>query len=136
MPAPDVIVRARVVDKALAGASSGALDADRIMGVETGGCPHTAIREDASINLAAVAEMAPGLMLTIPAAGVLVRDIKLNPPPASTSASAPLEKIPVLVSPVNCNEGLPTVPRPRPVMRLPPAARFPVRGEIRVRALL
>jgi urease accessory protein len=31
------------------------LPADRIMGVETGGCPHTAIREDASINLAAVA---------------------------------------------------------------------------------
>jgi urease accessory protein len=30
---------------------------ERIMGVETGGCPHTAIREDASINLAAVAEM-------------------------------------------------------------------------------
>ena len=36
---------------------SGALTPDRIMGVETGGCPHTAIREDASINLAAVAEM-------------------------------------------------------------------------------
>ncbi|PZW48120.1 urease accessory protein [Humitalea rosea] len=36
---------------------SGALSPDRIMGVETGGCPHTAIREDASINLAAVAEM-------------------------------------------------------------------------------
>jgi urease accessory protein len=36
---------------------SGALPADRIMGVETGGCPHTAIREDASINLAAVSEM-------------------------------------------------------------------------------
>ncbi len=36
---------------------SGALSADRIIGVETGGCPHTAIREDASINLAAVAEM-------------------------------------------------------------------------------
>ncbi len=34
-----------------------ALPADRIMGVETGGCPHTAIREDASMNLAAVAEM-------------------------------------------------------------------------------
>lgn len=32
------------------------LPADRIKGVETGGCPHTAIREDASINLAAVAE--------------------------------------------------------------------------------
>ena len=36
---------------------SGALAAERITGVETGGCPHTAIREDASINLAAVAEM-------------------------------------------------------------------------------
>src|SRR5580692_6294116 len=36
---------------------SGALPAERIMGVETGGCPHTAIREDASINLAAVVEM-------------------------------------------------------------------------------
>lgn len=36
---------------------SGALAAERIAGVETGGCPHTAIREDASINLAAVAAM-------------------------------------------------------------------------------
>jgi urease accessory protein len=36
---------------------SGSLTSDRIAGVETGGCPHTAIREDASINLAAVAEM-------------------------------------------------------------------------------
>lgn len=36
---------------------NGALSADRIMGVETGGCPHTAIREDASINLDAVIEM-------------------------------------------------------------------------------
>ena len=36
---------------------SGALSAERIAGVETGGCPHTAIREDASINLAAIAEM-------------------------------------------------------------------------------
>jgi urease accessory protein len=36
---------------------SGALSADRIRGVETGGCPHTAIREDASINLAAIAEI-------------------------------------------------------------------------------
>jgi len=34
-----------------------ALPQDRIIGVETGGCPHTAIREDASINLAAIAEM-------------------------------------------------------------------------------
>ena len=36
---------------------AGSLTPDRIAGVETGGCPHTAIREDASINLAAVAEM-------------------------------------------------------------------------------
>jgi urease accessory protein len=36
---------------------SGALSPDRIMGVETGGCPHTAIREDASMNLAAIDEM-------------------------------------------------------------------------------
>jgi urease accessory protein len=34
-----------------------ALPEDRIVGVETGGCPHTAIREDASINLQAIAEM-------------------------------------------------------------------------------
>jgi urease accessory protein len=36
---------------------SEALSADRIIGVETGGCPHTAIREDASINFDAIAEM-------------------------------------------------------------------------------
>lgn len=44
--------------------ASEALAAERIMGVETGGCPHTAIREDASINLEAVARMQqrfPGL---------------------------------------------------------------------------
>jgi urease accessory protein len=35
----------------------GALSADRIIGVETGGCPHTAIREDASMNLAAIDEL-------------------------------------------------------------------------------
>jgi urease accessory protein len=36
---------------------AGSLPADRILGVETGGCPHTAIREDASINLAAVNQL-------------------------------------------------------------------------------
>ncbi len=36
---------------------AGSLPPERIIGVETGGCPHTAIREDASMNLAAVAEM-------------------------------------------------------------------------------
>jgi urease accessory protein len=36
---------------------AGALPEERIMGVETGGCPHTAIREDCSLNLAAIDEM-------------------------------------------------------------------------------
>ncbi|MFT9440488.1 urease accessory protein UreG [Acetobacter papayae] len=36
---------------------AGSLPSERIMGIETGGCPHTAIREDASINLAGVAEL-------------------------------------------------------------------------------
>ena len=47
---------------------AGALDAERIMGVETGGCPHTAIREDASINLMAIDDMRrrfPGLDLIL-----------------------------------------------------------------------
>lgn len=51
---------------------SGALSPDRIMGVETGGCPHTAIREDASINLAAVSEMTqrfPGLEIILVESG-------------------------------------------------------------------
>jgi urease accessory protein len=47
---------------------AGSLDADRILGVETGGCPHTAIREDASMNLAAVDTLErrfPGLELVL-----------------------------------------------------------------------
>ena len=47
---------------------AGALPPERILGVETGGCPHTAIREDASINLAGVADMTrrfPGLDLLL-----------------------------------------------------------------------
>jgi urease accessory protein len=47
---------------------SGALSPERILGVETGGCPHTAIREDASINLAAVADLRsrfPGLDIVL-----------------------------------------------------------------------
>ncbi len=49
-----------------------ALPIDRIMGVETGGCPHTAIREDASINLEAVARLQrrhPGLELVLVESG-------------------------------------------------------------------
>lgn len=52
---------------------AGSLDVDRIVGVETGGCPHTAIREDASMNLAAVADISsrfPGLdMILIESGG-------------------------------------------------------------------
>jgi urease accessory protein len=47
---------------------AGALEPERILGVETGGCPHTAIREDASINLEAVARLQarfPGLELVL-----------------------------------------------------------------------
>lgn len=49
-----------------------ALAPDRIIGVETGGCPHTAIREDASMNLAAVAELQerfPGIELILVESG-------------------------------------------------------------------
>ncbi|WP_026959753.1 MULTISPECIES: urease accessory protein UreG [Aliagarivorans] len=49
-----------------------ALEEDRILGVETGGCPHTAIREDASMNLAAIAELQkrhPGLDLVLVESG-------------------------------------------------------------------
>ena len=51
---------------------STALPAERIIGVETGGCPHTAIREDASMNLTAVAELQerfPGLHMIIVESG-------------------------------------------------------------------
>ena len=47
---------------------AGSLPVERIMGIETGGCPHTAIREDASINLAGVADLRkkfPGLDLIL-----------------------------------------------------------------------
>ncbi|MDP7342158.1 MAG: GTP-binding protein, partial [Alphaproteobacteria bacterium] len=37
---------------------SGAIAPDRVVGVETGGCPHTAIREDVSMNMHAIEEMA------------------------------------------------------------------------------
>jgi urease accessory protein len=49
-----------------------ALSPDRIMGVETGGCPHTAIREDASLNLAAIEDLQdrhPGLELVLVESG-------------------------------------------------------------------
>ena len=51
---------------------SGALSEDRIVGVETGGCPHTAIREDASMNLSAVESLQnniPGLQMVFVESG-------------------------------------------------------------------
>jgi len=51
---------------------SGALSEDRIVGVETGGCPHTAIREDASMNLSAVENLQntiPGLQMVFVESG-------------------------------------------------------------------
>lgn len=51
---------------------AGALPPERIRGVETGGCPHTAIREDASMNLAAIGDLRrdfPGLELVIVESG-------------------------------------------------------------------
>jgi urease accessory protein len=65
---------------------SGALAPERIAGVETGGCPHTAIREDASINLAAVADMRrkfPDLDL------VLIESGGANHAPPQTPQRAP-----------------------------------------------
>src|ERR1700682_6678071 len=50
----------------------GTLPADRVMGVETGGCPHSAIREDASMNLEAIAQLEaahPGLELVFVESG-------------------------------------------------------------------
>ena len=49
-----------------------ALPAERIMGVETGGCPHTAIREDASMNLAAIEDM----QRKFPACGVVLYRVR------------------------------------------------------------
>src|ERR1041384_1670777 len=77
---------------------SGALAPERIAGVETGGCPHTAIREDASINLAAVAEMRqkfPDLdLILIESGGDKISpprsppNLQPPPPPALPAAAA------------------------------------------------
>ena len=50
---------------------AGSLPAERILGIETGGCPHTAIREDASINLAGVADLR-----TEAPVGILVSEVQ------------------------------------------------------------
>ena len=64
---------------------NGALAPERIIGVETGGCPHTAIREDASINLAAIAEMTrlfPQLDIALIESGCWPLAATLSPEPA------------------------------------------------------
>lgn len=74
---------------------SGALAPERIMGVETGGCPHTAIREDASINLAAVEQMNrrfPGLELMFIESGgdnLAATFSPSSPTSRSTSSTSP-----------------------------------------------
>ena len=81
---------------------SQALPLERIIGVETGGCPHTAIREDASINLAAVDEMVrrfPDLDIVldrVAAATTSPRPSRPSSPtsPSTSSTSAAGDKIP------------------------------------------
>ena len=73
---------------------SGALPPERILGVETGGCPHTAIREDASINLEAVARLNarhPGLdVIFIESGGFLgLRDLTSSSLSVSSTCSRP-----------------------------------------------
>ena len=58
----------------------GALPADRVVGVETGGCPHTAIREDASVNLEAVHD----LVTRFPDLELLFAE-RLSTPPSTSS---------------------------------------------------
>ena len=53
----DLLLRHDPFENGRGGARAQALPAERIMGVETGGCLHTAIREDASMNLAAIETM-------------------------------------------------------------------------------
>ena len=65
---------------------SGALPPERIRGVETGGCPHTAIREDASINLAAVAE----LNRLFPALDLLLIESAATTSPRPSPPSSPI----------------------------------------------
>ena len=80
---------------------SGSLTPDRIAGVETGGCPHTAIREDASMNLAAVADMRakfPDLDLVLIESGGdnLAATFSPNSPtsPSMSSTSRPATRSP------------------------------------------
>ena len=102
---------------------SGALDVERIVGVETGGCPHSAIREDASVNLEAMAGLAE--RFTDPATD-LRRERRRQPgshfqPPSSpispstSSTSRPATKspakaAPALPAPTSCSSTRSTSP--------------------------
>jgi urease accessory protein len=66
---------------------SGALPAERIMGVETGGCPHTAIREDASINLEAIDRMLERVSRTPTSCSWKAAATTWPPPSAPSSAT-------------------------------------------------
>ena len=70
---------------------AGSLPPERILGIETGGCPHTAIREDASINLAGVADLRerfPALDLVLIESGDTTATHAQEPAPAEDAQSA------------------------------------------------
>jgi urease accessory protein len=75
---------------------SGALPAERIMGVETGGCPHTAIREDASINLEAIDRM----LVEFPEADIVF--IESGGDNLAATFSPELSDLTIYVDTVNC----------------------------------
>ena len=67
-----------------------ALDADRIRAVETGGCPHTAIREDVTPNLLALEDLTAALQKIVAEAGVKVTGVN-DEAPVDAPAAAPAE---------------------------------------------
>jgi urease accessory protein len=87
---------------------AGSLAPDRILGIETGGCPHTAIREDASINLAGVAHMVlkfPALELLLIESGgdnlAATFSPELATSPSTSSMSPPATRSPAKAAPAS-----------------------------------
>ena len=87
---------------------AGSLPPERILGIETGGCPHTAIREDASINLAGVAQLCkqfPGLELLLIESGgdnlaaTFRRSWRISP--STSSTFPPATKSPAKAAPAS-----------------------------------
>ena len=120
---------------------SQALPLDRIIGVETGGCPHTAIREDASINLAAVDELEPplprprpdpdrvrrrqplGHLLARARRPHALRHRRLRPATRSRARAAPASPAPTCSSSTRSTSRPTSAPRSRSWTATPPDAR-------------